>query len=154
MKSTLLAVIVAALLTSPVSAKAVPVGNPVGKWVIFGEPDPMTDKMSCIAFYGGKRFVQATSDSFAVGYGGRGGLKGYELRFDNDAALGMTSPVGNEERIGAFILNDTDSRFARLLIAKRLRVQTLTVLNSIASDDIDLTDLPRVMAKLKGPECS
>ena len=154
MKNTLLAAIFAALLFSPANAANAPLGAPIGKWVIYGAADPMTDKMSCIAYYGGEKFVQATDDSFAIGYGGRGGLKGYTLRFDNDADLGMTLPERNEERIGAFIINDNDSRYARLIVAKRLRVQALTVLSSLANDDIDLTDFSKVLARLKGPECS
>lgn len=144
----------AAVVCTPAAAKLAPVGKPIGKWAVHGEADPMTDKMSCVAYYGGGKFVQVTDDSFAVSYGGRGGLKGYTLRFDNDEPLPMALPDRIEERVGAFIIKDSDPRFSRLVNAKRVRVQALTVLSNLANDDIDLADLPAVFARLKGPDCN
>ncbi|MEP7350929.1 MAG: hypothetical protein ABI668_13405 [Sphingorhabdus sp.] len=154
MKNIAILAAFAAVLTSPAYAEKSPLGSPIGKWVIYGESDPMTDKMSCIAYYGGEKFVQVTDDSFAIGYGGRGGLEGYTLRFDNDAALEMTLPSRSEKSVSAFIISDTDPRYARLVTATRLRVQAITVLSSLANDDVDLTDFPKVLARLKGPECT
>jgi hypothetical protein len=139
---------------APAMAQKAPIGAPTGKWVVFGEADPMTDKMSCIAYYGGEKFVQLTNNSFAMGYGGRGGLKGYTIRFDNDPPLPMALPTRIEERIGAFVIDTKDPRFARLVAAKRVRIQALTVLNSIVNDDVDLTDLQAVRGRLIGPECA
>lgn len=138
----------------PAAAGLAPVGKPIGKWAIFGEADPMTDEMRCVAYYGGEKFVQVTKTSFAVGYGGRGGLKGYTLRFDNDPPLSMELPSRIEQRVSAFLIEDSDPRYARLLSAKRVRIQALTVLSSVENDDVDLTDIQAVLAKLKGPDCS
>lgn len=142
------------IFSSPAAAKLEPIGTPTGKWFIYGEADPMTDKMSCIAYYGGEKFVQLTANSLAVGYGGRGGIKGYTIRFDNDQALAMELPTKIEERIGAFIIDTKDPRYSRLLTAKRIRIQALTVLNSLVNDDVDLTEFSTVLARLKGSECS
>ena len=154
MKKTLLAAVFATFLVSPANAQKAPVGLPIGKWVIYGEVDAMTDKKECIAYYGDKRFIQATNNSFAVVYAGRGGLQGYYLRFDNDEALSMVLPSDTEKKIGAFIIERSDTRFAQLMTATRLRIRALTVLRSLADDDIDLTGFPDVIARLQGPECS
>lgn len=128
----------------------------VGKWTIEAKADPMTDAKQCTAYYdpGPKYAVQMTKDSFAISYRGRGGIDGYQMRFDNDPALELSLPSEVEKEIGAFVIKDTDERFTRLLNAKRVRVQANTLVAGIVNDDIDLSDLPALMATLKGPRCS
>jgi hypothetical protein len=154
MRKVAFAAMMAVVVSAPAAATLNSVGKPIGKWEVFGEADPMTDKKSCIAYYDGDKHVQLTTDSLAVGYWGRGGLKGYTIRFDSDPPLGMALPTRVEEQVDAFLLKGTDSRFARLLTAKRVRVQAVTVVGGLVNDDIDLTDLQTVLAKMKGPDCS
>lgn len=128
----------------------------VGNWTIESNADPMTDAKKCTAYYdiGPKYAVQMTKDSFAISYGGRGGIEGYNMRFDDDPALGLLLPSGIEKEIGALVIKDSDDRFSRLLSAKRVRVQGNTLIAGIVNDDINLSDLPALMATLKGPRCS
>ncbi len=137
-------------------ATAAPTVHHVGKWTVESEADPMTDAKSCTAYYdpGPKYGIQMTKDSFAVAYRGRGGLSSYRIRFDDDAPLDLALPNNIEERVGAFLIRNTDKRFNRLMTAKRVRVQATTLVAGIVNDDVDLSDLPALMAKLNGPDCS
>lgn len=154
MKKTLLAAVFATFLVSPANAQKAPVGLPIGKWVIYGGVDAMTDKKECIAYYGDKKYIQLTKASFAVGYGGRGGLRGYTLRFDDDPALSMKLPTDVEKQVSAFFIESSDERYARLMAATRLRIQALTLVSGLANEDIDLAGFPDVIARLKGPDCT
>jgi hypothetical protein len=128
----------------------------VGKWSVVGEADPMTDAKSCTAYYdpGPKHAIQMTKDSFAVSYGGRGGIEGYRIRFDDDPASELSIPNDIERRVGAFLIRSTDQRFSRLMTAKRVRIQGVTLVAGIVNDDVDLSDLPTLMEKLRGPSCN
>lgn len=128
----------------------------VGKWTIEVETDPMTDAKDCTAYYdlGPKYAFQLTKGTFGISYKGRGGIQAYRLRFDEDAASELTIPSDIEKRISAVVIERTDGRFSRLLKAKRLRVQGSTFVSGILNDDIDLSDLPAVMATLEGVRCS
>ena len=149
MKKTLLAAVFASILVSPANAQSAPVGPPIGKWLIYGEVDAMTDKKECLAYYGDKKYIQVTKGSFAVGYRGRGGLQGYTLRFDDEPALSMKLPTDLEKQVGAFFIESS-----KLMTFSRLRIQALTLVSGVANDDIDLTGFPDVIARLQGPECS
>lgn len=141
----------AALLAAPASADLKLSGEPVGDWYIYSEADAMTDELSCVAYYKDGKFIQLTDDSLAVAYRGRGGIKGYQLRFDEGAPTSMQLPSRSEERIGALILRG--KTFDQVLAANRLRVQGVTVLNSIENDDIDLTDANAAIGQMQTMSC-
>ena len=128
----------------------------IGLWTIEAKTDPMTDAKRCTAYYdlGPEYAVQITKDSFAISYRGRGGIESYQMRFDDDPPLELSLPSEVEKEIGAFVIKETDRRFDRLLIAKRLRVQASTLVGGIVNDDINLSDLPALFATLKGQRCS
>jgi hypothetical protein len=111
----------------------------------------MTDAKSCTAYFRNNN-VQLTKDSFAVGYNGRGGLKGYEIRIDDKPASEMQVPTRSEERMSAILIEGL--LFDQIKAAKRVRVRALSRLNSIVNDDIDTSSIPRLMAVLNGAQCS
>lgn len=114
----------------------------------------MTDKKECTAYYGSGRTIQLTRTSFAISYRGRGMLKAYTIRFGDEPALPTALPGRTEEEIGALLIDANEPRWAKLSASKRVRVQAFTVLSTIVNDDVDLTRLADVMARLSGPGCS
>lgn len=143
----------AVIMAAPAAAQERLVGAPIGAWRVMGEPDPMTDKNQCVAYFGAGSAVQLTLKSFGISYRGRGGLQGYTIRFDNDPPFATALPTRIEKEIGALIIDAGDPRYQRLTSAKRVRVQALTLLTSIVNNDVDLSRLPEVLARLNGPNC-
>jgi hypothetical protein len=87
----------------------------------------------------------------AISFRGRGGIKGYKLRFDDNPASGLQLATPIEQQVGAVIWEDQD--FYRILQARRLRFQGLTVLGGLVNEDIDLSGLSNVIEYLGGPNC-
>ena len=143
----ILGVIVSSAANADVGTKI----STVGDWTIFRQIDPMTDAPSCMGAYKGDLSIQLTSNSLAFGLSGRGGVSGYQLRWDDAAASGMQLPSDTEKEMSAFILDD--EKFAPALTSKRLRVQVLTVLSSMVNFDVNLATLPQAVAFLSGPQC-
>jgi hypothetical protein len=148
-----LCVLVSAFVAAPARAEERAVGAPIGAWRVMGETDPMTDRKECTAYYGAGRAIQLTKTSFAISYRNRGMLRGYTIRFGDDPPLATALPTRTEERIGVLIIDSGEPRWEQLVTARRVRVQALTVLSSIVNDDVDLTRLSEVLARLSGPGC-
>ena len=107
-------------------------------WHVHQELDAMTDKKSCTALYRNEWKVQGTANALYIGYKGRGGVKYYTLRVDDEPADSLQSATSTEKSIGAIII---DSNFNRIYNGKRLRAQVGTILGSLLTEDIDLTGL-------------
>lgn len=145
MKFKMIAAAFAVAVSAPAHAEIVNEQS-IGDWQIKSEANAMTDVKSCFAIYQNRFDVQLTENTLSFSMRGRGGVRGYLLRFDNDTALPMALPTRAEERISAFFLEGT--RFQRLLTAQRLRVQVLTVLTTTVNEDISTTDVPAVVAAI------
>jgi hypothetical protein len=146
-------IIVLALLASVpglAGAQSKPV---VGKgWTLDISTDPMTDAKNCVATINAK-YIQLTPSSFAVSYRSRGGIEGYTLRLDDRPAEAMRLPTRVEKQVGAFVINDTDPIFAEMIAARRLRIQTLTLISGLANDDIDMSGAADAIAKMRAAGC-
>ena len=138
-------------LSSSATATKIQVGPPNGKWIVYSRVDGMTDEKSCVAEYDGNN-VQLTLHSFAVGFAGRGGIDFFNIRIDNDPPMGTMYPDATEKSMGFFILENPKT-ISRIMNAKRIRVQTVTLVNGIVNDDIDLTQLEEVKSLLHGVDC-
>lgn len=127
---------------SATPAKAEKPGNKVvfksQSWHVHQELDAMTDKKSCTALYRNEWKVQGTASALYIGYKGRGGVKYYTLRVDDEPADSLQSATDMEKNISAIII---DSNFSRIYNGKRLRAQVGTILGSLVVEDIDLTGL-------------
>lgn len=110
----------------------------IGNWKIKSQINPMNDNKSCMAIYKDRFEIQLSSSSLAVSLRGRGGVRAYSLRFDNDAALPTEIPSSSEARMGAFFVEG--QRFKRLLSSQRLRIQVSTLLSTIVYEDINMVD--------------
>jgi hypothetical protein len=138
------AVIVAACLTAPVKADdgfGTKLGM-AGKWTVYFDTDQMSDEKQCTALYDDRAQVQLTPTSLAIGYRGRGGISGYRIRLDDAPALPLQPATSDEESMGVVFIGG--HIFNEVLAAKRVRVQALTVLNTIIDEDIDLSSVEEV----------
>ncbi len=106
-----------------------------GDWQVMQSQDPMTDELSCTAIYKGEWKIQATRASFFVSLKGRGGLKAYTVRIDAAPADKLKIATDLEKRIGAAILTD---EFPRIYDASRIKIQTMTALDTVILDDVSL----------------
>jgi hypothetical protein len=151
MRVCILAVVVLGFCAT---AAAQDIGSPlrsIGEWTVNRSTDPMTDEPSCVATFGEGARVQLTEDSFAISYRGRGGVSSYRIRLNEDPPWELRLATRIERDISAFVIDGRD--FERIIGANRVRVQTLTILNSVVNDDVDLSRVPEVLAVLRGPEC-
>lgn len=73
-----------------------------------------------------------------LGFKGRGGVKFYTLRYDDQPAESQQSATKMEKDISAVIIDSSNS-FDRIYNGKRLRAQVGTILGALIVEDIDLT---------------
>ncbi|HYN83250.1 MAG TPA: hypothetical protein VES88_17360 [Gemmatimonadaceae bacterium] len=99
----------------------------------------MTDAPTCTGIYSDEWLAQLSKRAFYVSYRGRGGVKGVTLRFGDEPALPLRLPTRAEKSVSAVILEDDD--FLKVLASARLRLQVVTVLDNVLTDDIALTGL-------------
>jgi len=107
----------------------------------------MTDKKTCTALYQAAWTIQGTSDSMYVSLGGRGGVKAYNLRIDDEAADPLRLASKMEQQISAV---DLDHSFNRVYNAKRVRLQISTILRDVVIEDIDMTGFKESVDYIKG----
>ncbi len=149
-----LAMAAALLLASAPLAHAVtwtPVEQ-IGPWRVSSTKDMMTDKLSCVAYYGDTNRVQMTVGSLAISEAGNGGVSAYTMRIDDNPPQEMELANDIEKQISAVVLQG--DKFAPISTAHRVRISVLTVLNSQDDRDIDLSARPQVMQVLLGPKCN
>jgi hypothetical protein len=106
-------------------------------WHVHQELDAMTDKKSCTALYKNEWKVQGTASAMYLGFKGRGGVKYYTLRYDDEPAESLQSATSMEKDLSAIII-DSSYSFNRIYNGKRLRAQVGTILGSLLVEDIDL----------------
>jgi hypothetical protein len=124
----------------------------VGDWTIYRDFDPMGGTQTCTAAYKDDTSVQLNKGAIAFALNQKIGVNGYHLRWDGNPAGELVLPGINGKKMSAFFLTDSD--FAKLQNAKRLRVQVITLSNSVVNYDIDLKSVPQVIAALKAPNCN
>ena len=112
----------------------------------------MTDKKQCTALYDDRSNVQLTPESLAIGFGGRGGIQGYKLRLDDATAGEMQLPTDDEKQLQVIFVNG--SVYDQVKASKRLRLQAITVLNSIVDEDIDMSTYAEIQRKFVQLGCS
>jgi len=127
-----------------------PVISKSGHWSVRKEKDFMTDETSCVALYKDRFDIQLNLGRFFLDMSGKGGVKGFEYRIDEqNPQIGIPDKLHKETGI----VELDGSNFQQLLSAKRIRIQVLTVLGDIVEEDIDLTGLAEIYPTLTGSMC-
>lgn len=119
-------------------------------WELRVSKDKFTDEVSCIITPTGRPWIQISVGNLFISYRGRGGVKGYTLRIDDNppGQMRLASPL--ETQIS--MVNLSGDLFVDSMAGNRLRVQTFTVLNELKDEDIELGPVKRLYKKM-GPEC-
>jgi len=129
------ALLLAMTVTAPAAVEMMKVVAKEGTWELRHGKDAFTDKSSCIMTVATKPYVQITSDSFTVGYRGRGGVKGYTVRVDDEPAGQMQLPNIIEKETHVLLFQG--EAFSTIMKAKRIRIQVLTVTTNLVTDRAD-----------------
>jgi len=116
-----------------------------GNWTVLRSTDTMTDKVTCTGVYRTNRGIQLSNDGLYVNI--KGGIKTVTLRFGENAARPLRLPQKMERDVGAVILEGSD--FADALQSNRLRLQVLTLVSGIATEDLDITGIQAAADHIK-----
>lgn len=116
-------------------------------WVLNKSKDRMTDKISCVVSPPGKPFIQVNLGSLYISYRSRGGLQGFQYRIDDAPISRMQLPTPIEQQISAAHIRG--ATFDQILRSRRLRVQALTLVAGVITDDVDLSGLSAVYARMQ-----
>lgn len=122
-----------------------------GDWSVRRDIDPMTDEPSCTALYQDRFDVQLTSNAFFVSLRGRGGVRGYQLRFNDEPSKALQLATDNEGQISVVMIKGRN--FSKLIGSQRIRIQIITVLSSMINEDFNLEGINEVIGFLRSPEC-
>jgi len=135
-------------------AKSAPKADPNtttdGGWQLRRSKDAMTDKTSCILSPVGKPYVQISVGNLYIGYRGRGGVQGFRYRLDDGPISEMQLPTPIEKQIGAVRISG--EVFNQVLRASRLRVEVLTLVSGLQNEDLAVSGMRRLYAKMR-QEC-
>ncbi len=124
----------------------------IGRWSLYSEADSMTDKKQCTALYDDRSNIQLTLESLAIGFDGRGGIQGYKLRLDDAVAGDIQLPTDDEKQLQVVFVNG--SVYEKVKASKRLRLQAITILNTIVDEDIDMSTYADIQGKFVQLGCS
>ena len=108
-----------------------------GNWTVLRSTDAMTDKTDCTGIYKENYGIQLVKDSLYVTI--RGGIQSVTLRFGENPPKGMRLPGKMEKDVGTVIISGND--FSELTQTIRLRLQVLTLVRGVASEDLDTTGI-------------
>lgn len=114
-----------------------------GKWVLSVRSDTMTDKRVCALGYRPNPNVFYTQDDIlTVSYLRRGNVASYRYRVDQERASGLqTPPIGD----GYIKIQVWYSEF---MDGKTLKIEGMTVTDSLIKLDIDITGLKAARAAM------
>jgi SPOR domain len=137
--------------TSTAPAKSAPKADPTtttdGGWQLRRVKDTMTDKKECILSPVGKPHIQITVGDLYISYRGRGGVQGFSYRLDDGPVSKMQLATDIERQIGA--VHISGDAFNHILRASRLRVETFTVLSTLLNEDLAVSGMRNLYAKMQ-----
>lgn len=107
-----------------------------GAWAVDVGVNSMNDKKTCTAIPKGNWKIQGTDKTLYVNMKGRGGVKYYKVRIDDNPASALQMATEGERDLSALNLG---YYFEDIYNGKRLRLQIGTVLGDLVAEDIDLT---------------
>ena len=110
-----------------------------GIWELRHVKDEFTDEKSCVIVVIANYDIRVSTSRLFINYSTHGGAQGYQFRIDDGPVSGMQLPSEVDRRMGVIELEGRT--FDKLLRAKRLRVQTLTLISGLENADINLVGL-------------
>lgn len=105
-----------------------------GNWKVLRTINSMTDEVNCTGIYKENYNIQLSKDALYVTVGI--GIKGVTLRFNDKPALPYRLADEKEKFARTIIISGGE--FSELIESDRLRLEALTLMPSIVSEDLDL----------------
>jgi hypothetical protein len=134
---SILMLIAASNGASAQSLKDSPTTLKVGSWSVLRSVDSMTDKVSCTGIYKSNYGIQLTPKALYVKVAG--GIQSVTLRFNEEPPLAMRLPQKMEKDVGTVIIDGRE--FSQAVESSRIRLQALTLVRGLASEDLDTTGI-------------
>jgi hypothetical protein len=119
-----------------------------GNWTIYKSIDSITNKVKCVGIYMDRADVQLTDDLLSINFRGRGGIKKYKVRYDNEKMGGLRLPSTRDKKTDVIELR------GKVFSSMRLRLQAVTLLGDIVDEDLDLTGIRDALDVLASKECN
>lgn len=141
-------IVIAAIASYPTTAQAFDgeqLTLKTGNWSVFRSVDTMTDKVVCKGVHKLGSRVQMSSDVLLVGFDG--GVKSIILRFGDNPPQTQRRATDVEKFVGAVALREAE--FAEALETNRLRVQVVTFVRGLATEDLDTTGIQSAVQHIK-----
>lgn len=117
----------------------------VGNWSVLRSTNTMTDKVSCTGIYKSNFGIQLVEDQLFVKI--TGGIQSVTLRFGENPAQSLRLPQDMEKKIGSVVIDGSD--FRQALETTRLRLQVLTLIRGMATEDLDTTGIQAAVEHIK-----
>jgi hypothetical protein len=119
-----------------------------GNWTIYKSIDSVTNDVKCVGLYKERTDVQLTDSSLYINFRGRGGVKKYKVRYDNEKMGGLQFPSKRDKRADAIELK------GKVFLSMRLRLQVITLFGDTVNEDLDLSGIWDALNILESKECS
>jgi hypothetical protein len=119
-----------------------------GGWAMRKSKDAMTDKVDCIISPANNPSVQVSQSDLYISYKGRDGVQGFTHRIDDGSSSPMQLPTEIERQVG--LVHISGAAFNQILTASRLRVETVTLVAGLGNEDLQLTGMRRLYARMPG----
>ena len=116
-----------------------------GNWKVLRSTDVMKDTISCTGIYKENYGIQLGEDGLYVTV--RGGLQSIDLRFGDAPAKPMRLAEKMEKDVGAVIIDGTN--FDELTQTNRLRLQVLTLVSGVITEDLDISGIQEAVENIK-----
>jgi hypothetical protein len=140
-----LVLLAASHATSAQSLKDAVTTLKVGNWSVLRSVDTMTDKLSCTGVYKSNYGVQLTPDSLYVKISG--GIQSITMRFGDFPPQSMRLPQKLEKDVGTVIIEGRE--FSQAVETNRLRLQVLTLVRGVATEDLDTTGVQAAVEHIR-----
>lgn len=116
-----------------------------GNWTVLRSIDTMNDKVSCTGVYKANNAIQLVASAMYVTI--RGGIQSVTLRFGDNPARPMRLPQKMEKDVNAVMIDGNE--FSEAVQSNRLRLEVLTLVRGVATEDLDITGVQAAIESIK-----
>ncbi len=116
-----------------------------GNWTVLRSTDTMTDRVSCTGIYKSNSGIQLVQDRMFVGIAG--GIRSVTLRFGENPPQSLRLPQDIEKKVNSVIVEGAE--FRQALDTTRLRVQVLTLVRGVTTEDLDTTGIQAAVEHIR-----
>lgn len=143
-------VIAMALIAAPIISRSATLADatPVfkaGNWTVLRLIDSMNDSVVCTGIYKSNYEIQLSPETLYIKV--RGGVAALRIRYDEGPPAPLRLAERIEKELGSVMINSSS-----VAMHSRLRMEVSTLVNGVASEDINLTGYSEALANI-GQKC-